>query len=606
MTPPAGLREPVATIPALLAERGAPGDVALESVDAPAASYTALRQATDALAAALRHAGIDPGVRVALVSPNSAAMVTAFLGIAAAGTCAPLNPAYARAELEFYLGDLEPALLMVDAVLDTPAREVARSRGIPIIELEQAAGAPSGTVTLDGRILSDGPLASPRPDDVALVLHTSGTTSRPKMVPLTHRNLATSARHVAATLALSPRDRAITIMPLFHIHGLVAGLLAPFSAGGTVIVPPGFLASEFAGWLARFRPTWYTAVPTMHQAILQRLTTPEGRALRAQAPLRFVRSSSAALAPRTIRDIEALLEVPVIEAYGMTEAAHQMTSNPLPPATRRPGSVGTAAGPAIAIMTSDGTLLPPGEIGEVVIRGANVTSGYLANAEANTAAFTAGWFRTGDQGQLDTDGYLTLTGRLKELINRAGEKVAPLEVDAILADHPAVAQAICFGIPHPILGEEVAAAVVLKPGSNVTPRALREFVAARLAYFKVPRQLRIVDRIPVGATGKLQRRGLAEQLGVTAEVPVIAGDVTPPRTPIEEIVAATCAEVLRREIPGVHENFFALGGDSMLATRAVARLRTLLRVDISILAFFDAPTVAGIAAEIDFLIAATP
>ncbi len=214
-------------------------------------------------------------------------------------------------------------------------------------------------------------------------------------------------------------------MPLFHIHGLVAGLLAPLAAGGTVIVPPGFIAAEFPGWLAQWRPTWYSAVPTMHQAIVARVTTPEGRALRSSAPLRFVRSSSAALAPRTIRDIEAALDVPVIEAYGMTEAAHQMTSNPLPPRQRKPGSVGVAAGPEIAIMGPAAELLAPGEIGEVVIRGPNVTGGYLADASINDAAFSAGWFRTGDQGFLDTDGYLTLTGRLKELINRAGEKVAP-------------------------------------------------------------------------------------------------------------------------------------------------------------------------------------
>lgn len=592
------------TIPGLLAMPSPVDATALESLDAPPASHVELAASAGLLAGALRSRGAQRGDRIALVSPNSAPMVTAFLGAASAGTCAPLNPAYGREELDFFLADLDPRLLLVAEDFDTPARDVARARGIPVLELGAASDSVSGVVTLDGRAVEGTPLVPPEPGDVALVLHTSGTTSRPKKVPLTHRNLVVSAWHIAATLSLEAADRSLVVMPLFHIHGLVASLLAPLARMGTVIVPPGFLASEFVGWLARFQPTWYTAVPTMHQAILQRLATDEARALRDKAPLRFVRSSSAALAPRTIHDLETLLRVPVIEAYGMTEAAHQMTSNLLPPATRKPGTVGPAAGPDVAIMTADGQLLPGGDLGEVVIRGPNVTSGYLGNAEATAAAFTAGWFRTGDQGFLDPDGYLTLTGRLKDLINRAGEKIAPLEVDAVLAEHPAVAQAICFGIPHPVLGEDVAAAVVLKPGSDVTPRALREFVAGRLAYFKVPRQVVVVDRLPMGATGKLQRRGLAEQLGIRALVPVISGDTTAPATPVEEIVAAAWTELLGCVIPGVHENFFALGGDSMLAMRIVARLRTLLQVELPLLTFFDTPTVAGLASELEFLLAA--
>lgn len=569
---------------------------ALESLSAAPASRADLARNAWAVAAALQERGVRPGDRVALVSPNDPALVSAFLGATSAGSCAPLNPAYGRAEFDFFLQDLAPRHLLVHQTLDTPARAVAAERGIGIIELGHAADAVSGTITFDGQLLPDAEPAVPAPDAVALMLHTSGTTSRPKMVPLTHRNLAHSARQIAATLALGPDDRSLVLMPLFHIHGLVAAVLAPLSAGGAVIVPPGFLAPDVAGWLARFRPTWYTAVPTMHQAILQRVATPEGAALRRQAPLRFIRSSSAALAPRLLRDLESVLGVPVIEAYGMTEAAHQMTSNPLPPASRKPGSVGRAAGPEVAIMDAAGSLLPRGELGEVVIRGPNVTPGYLANPEANAAAFADGWFRTGDQGFLDGDGYLTLTGRLKELINRAGEKIAPLEVDAVLVEHPAVAQAITFAMPHAILGEDVAAAVTLKPGAEMAAEELRRFAATRLAYFKVPRQIRILERLPVGPTGKLQRRGLAEQLGVVADIPVIAGDTTPPRTPVEEIVASVWCDVLQLPGVGIHENFFALGGDSMLATRVVVRLRELLQVDLPLLGFFDTPSVAGLAA----------
>lgn len=215
--------------------------------------------------------------------------------------------------------------------------------------------------------------------------------------------------------------------------------------------------------------------------------------------------------------LETTFGVPVIEAYGMTEASHQMASNPLPPAPRYAGSVGMAAGPEIAIMDDDGQLLPPGALGEVVIRGANVTNGYENNPAANASSFTNGWFRTGDQGTLDEQGYLRLTGRLKELINRGGEKVSPLEVDETLMDHPAVAQAVTFAMPHEMLGEEVAAAIVLRPGAaEVTEREIRDFVAERLANFKVPRHVVFLTEVPKGPTGKVQRIGLAKLLGISA------------------------------------------------------------------------------------------
>jgi acyl-CoA synthetase (AMP-forming)/AMP-acid ligase II len=349
---------------------------------------------------------------------------------------------------------------------------------------------------------------------VALVLHTSGTTSRPKIVPLTQRNLCVSADHVRRALALGPADLCLNVMPLFHIHGLVASVLATLAAGAAVVCTPGFKTLRFFAWLDQFAPTWYTAVPTMHQAILAR--APRNPEIVGRARLRLVRSSSAALPPRVMRELERLFGCPVIEAYGMTEAAHQIASNPLPPRARRPGSVGTAAGPEVAVMDAEGRLLASGETGEVVIRGANVVRGYQSNPEADARAFTAGWFRTGDQGVLDPDGYLTLTGRLKEIINRGGEKVAPLEVDNVLSAHPAVAQALTFAMPHPRLGEEVAAAIVLRPGESAGEEQIQAFAAEHLAEFKVPRRIVFLDAIPKGPTGKLQRIGLAERLGLRA------------------------------------------------------------------------------------------
>jgi acyl-CoA synthetase (AMP-forming)/AMP-acid ligase II len=309
-----------------------------------------------------------------------------------------------------------------------------------------------------------------------------------------------------------PGDCGLNIMPLFHIHGLIAGVLAPLSAGSQVFCTPGFNALKFFGWMEEARPTWYTAVPTMHQAIVARAS--KNLDVIARHPLRFMRSSSSSMPPQVIRELEEVFKAPLIEAYGMTEATHQMTSNPLPPAARKPGTVGRAAGPEVAIMADDGSLLEPGGIGEIVIRGPNVTAGYENNPQANAGAFAHGWFRTGDQGTLDAEGYLSITGRLKEIINRGGEKISPREVDEILMDHPAVAQVVCFGMPHAKLGEEVAAVVVLREGADATERELAAFVATRAADYKVPKKILFMDEIPKGATGKLQRIGLAQKLGL--------------------------------------------------------------------------------------------
>jgi len=345
-----------------------------------------------------------------------------------------------------------------------------------------------------------------------MVLHTSGTTSRPKIVPLSQRNLCASARNIRQSLQFQPSDCGLNIMPLFHIHGLIAGVLAPLSAGSQVFCTPGFNALKFFAWMDEAAPSWYTAVPTMHQAILSRAG--KNAEVIAHHPLRFMRSSSSSMPPQVIAELEQVFGAPLIEAYGMTEATHQMCCNPLPPATRKPGTVGVAAGPEVAIMNAGGQILPNGETGEIVIRGANVTAGYQSNPGANAEAFSHGWFRTGDQGVMDAEGYVSITGRLKEIINRGGEKISPREVDEALMDHAAVAQVVCFGMPHAKLGEDVAAVVVLREGAAASERELQDFVSQRLADFKVPRKILFMDEIPKGATGKLQRIGLAQKLGL--------------------------------------------------------------------------------------------
>ncbi|MEQ8697530.1 MAG: acyl--CoA ligase [Bauldia litoralis] len=497
-------------------ERLATGAATAPAIGAPdrqPLSHDALRALIRATAERLNAIGIGRGDRVAIVLPNSPEMATAFVSVAAAATTAPLNPAYRAEELEFYLGDIGARAVLVAADDEGPAVDVAGKLGIAVLRLVADPAAPAGAFTIEGG--ESGPADRPglaESDDIALLLHTSGTTSRPKLVPLSHANLAASAAHIGATLGLTADDRCLNIMPLFHIHGLIAAVLSSLAAGASVHCTPGFNALRFFAWLEEVGPTWYTAVPTMHQAILARAGRNESAV--AASKLRFIRSSSSSLPPQVMAELEATFGCPVIESYGMTEAAHQMTSNRLPPGDRKPGSVGPAAGPEVAIMTADGAMLPADAEGEIVIRGPNVTAGYENNPEANSTAFAHGWFHTGDQGIMDGDGYVRVTGRLKEIINRGGEKISPREVDEILMDHPAVAQVVTFGMPHAKLGEDVAAAVVLREGAETSEQAIRDFCATRLADFKVPRKVLILEEIPKGATGKLQRIGLAAKLGL--------------------------------------------------------------------------------------------
>ena len=361
-----------------------------------------------------------------------------------------------------------------------PIRRLARlraARSIPVIDVTFGAG-PAGDFTLappDGQQASRADFRAAEPDDIALILYTSGTTARPKIVPLRQSNLAASALHIGRALQLGPTDVCLNIMPLFHIHGLIAAVLSSVASGGSVVCSPGLNAFRFFSWFNEARPTWYTAVPTMHQTLLE--LAPRYRDILAAGRLRLIRSSSAALPPQVMASLEASFGVPVIESYGMTEATHQMASNPLPPGPRFAGSVGIAAGPEIAIMDEDGRVLPPGIAGEVVIRGPNVMAGYENNPAANAKSFTGGWFHTGDQGVLDEAGYLRLTGRLKEIINRGGEKISPLEVDNRLMEHHAVQQVVTFAMPSRLFGEDVAAAVVLREGAETDAETLRDFVA---------------------------------------------------------------------------------------------------------------------------------
>lgn len=479
-------------------------------------TYGALRALSGDVAAALHANGIGRADRVAIVLPNGPEMATAFVTIAQSAVTAPLNPGYREDEFAFYLEDLKAKAIVVADGYDGPAVAAAARFDMTVLRLAVDDNAPAGAFTLTGDgqgAASD--TSAPDADDIALILHTSGTTSRPKIVPLLHSNVAASADNIRASLALTPDDRCLNVMPLFHIHGLIAAITASLSAGGSIWCAPGFDALKFFGWLADAKPSWYTAVPTMHQAILAR--APRNADIIANAGLRFLRSSSASLPAQVMTQLNETFGAPVIEGYGMTEATHQMASNPLPPRAQKPGSVGVEAGPLVRIAHETEDRLIDGT-GEIVISGPNVTPGYEGNPEANAKNFFMDnglrWFRTGDQGAFDDDGYLALTGRLKEIINRGGEKISPLEVDGVLLDHPAIVQVVTFALPHPKLGEEVAAAVVLGDGAEATESDIRAFAKSRMADFKVPRRVIILDEIPKGATGKMQRIGLAEKLGL--------------------------------------------------------------------------------------------
>ena len=488
---------------------------AIGAPDRPPLTYGGLAGLIERVGSDLNRFGISRGDRVAIVLPNGPEMATAFLTVAASASAAPLNPAYKKDEFSFYLEDLGAKAIVFEAGSTSPALEAADELGVPVLMIDWSEEDPAGFFSFENTDLSGQPAGSDFCDasDEALVLHTSGTTSRPKVVPLNMANLLASAEHIRDTLQLTEADVGLNIMPLFHIHGLIASLLSSMRAGAEVVCTPGFNALKFFHWFETVRPTCYTAVPTMHQAILARATrNPDALA---HSRLRFARSSSSSLPAPVMKELETLFGCPVVEAYGMTEAAHQMASNPLPPEARKPGTVGRAAGPEVTIMSEGGQLQRRGDSGEIVIRGSNVFSGYENNPEANASAFTDGWFRTGDLGFLNEEGYLTISGRLKEIINRGGEKIAPREVDDVIQAHPAVDQVVTFAVPHDKLGEAVATVVVLKEGETAEASEIRNFAAERLAAFKVPSTILIRDEIPKGATGKLQRIGLSEKLGLS-------------------------------------------------------------------------------------------
>jgi amino acid adenylation domain-containing protein len=560
-------------------------------------TYGALCARANDAVRALRRLGVGRRDRVAVVLPNGPDAAVATVAVATGAVCVPLNPGFTADEWQRYLADLRIAALLTRADMDTASRGVAHALGIPVIDLSPRPDEGPGAFSLVGpapaRAVSSGPASG---TDDAFILLTSGSTSQPKMVPLTHAGVCRSAYNVGAALALGPQDRLLNVLPLFHAHGLFSGLLASLAAGSSVICTHGFEAAAFFGWLTEFRPTWYTAVPTIHRAVLSAASRHK-RDVR-QHSLRVIRSASSTLPSDVLGGLEVLFGVPVIDTYGMTEAASQIAANPLE--RRKPGSVGKSAGAEIAIMDGEGRRLAAGERGEIALRGPTITRGYDDNATANAAAFRDGWFRTGDLGYLDREGYLFIAGRIKDIINRGGHKVAPGDVEEALLSHPDVVEAIAFSMPHKRLGEDVAAAVVLRPDAKVTAPRLRAFARERLARFKVPGLIRFVAEIPKGPSGKIQRGELAAAVAITPSSASVErdGKMGRPRSELERQLAETWAELLELDRIDVDQDVHALGADSLTMTQMVSRLRAQFGVDFSLNDIFDAPTVAALAARL--------
>ncbi|MFJ8005324.1 AMP-binding protein [Streptomyces fagopyri] len=572
-----------------------PRAAALHAPGRSVLDYGALDKQVGRAGEQLNGAGIGRGHRVAIVLPNGPDMAVAFLAVAAHACAAPLNPAYKQEEFAFHLDDMGADALLVEEGSDSPAIEVAQAHGIRIIELIARPAGPAGTFELHCADPGPEPARSGRAgrDETALVLHTSGTTSRPKLVPLTHANLSAAARNTCAAFGIGEDDRCLNMMPLFHAHGLTSTLLATLAGGGAIVCAPGFSDTGFFTWMKEFDPTWYSAVPTMHQALLA--VAGDHTATLSAARLRFIRSASAPLPGPVLNALEDAFGVPVIEAYGMTEAGSLATANPLPPGARKLRSVGLPVGEPVAVLDRDGRPQPAGSSGEIAIRGENVMAGYEDNPEANRLAFTGGWLRTGDEGWLDEDGYLYISGRTKEIINRGGSKVTPAEIDEVLAGHPAVKLAVAFAVPHPTLGEDVAVAVVPRPDTHVTERDIREFTSLHLADFKVPSRVFLVADVPRTPAGKVQRLKLAELLAATGPVQRSGGR---PRGPMERLIADVWSEALGRDHVGPDDNFFDLGGNSLLLARVAGRLKKLLDRELPLVVLTMYPTVGALAAHL--------
>jgi len=589
----------VRTLYDLLAAAAAddPAAPAILALDRAPLTFGGLIAQIDATRSWLNHRGLGPHDRIAVVARRGPDTAVVALAAMCSAACVPLNPSSTQAECERAFSRIRVRTLLVPTGDDSPAREAARRMGLDVVEWSHDEGSLAGSIRLEGlppRPLATTPLAGP--DGIALIVLTSGTTSEPKIVPASHGNLIARAGKGGRLFGHGRQDRCLNLMPLCYAHGLGSGLIAPLACGGSVICPSVFDEQTFFACVRTLQPTWFTAAASYHQAILAWLRTQPGAI--AGHTLRFARSASAPL-PRPVQtELEELLGIPIVEGYGSSES-NVITSNP-PDGVRKPGTVGRSPDGDVAVLDDHDHPLPPDTPGEVAVRGATVVAGYEDDPDTTRAAFRDGWYRTGDRGVIDADGYVTLLGRIKEMINRGGEKISPREVDAALVAHPAVAEGVAFPIPHPTLQEDVAAAVVLRPDASVTEAGLRRFLLQRLSPFKVPRRIVFANELPKGPTGKPLRQELAQRfdLGIRAAAGARGDDHL--RTPMERTILTLFREVLDRDDLGPDDDFFLSGGDSLAAVDLILRLNDELQLNVPLLALMETPTARQLAPRLEW------
>lgn len=563
--------------------------------------FSALLPLVDGIGAALNACGFGRGDRIAVVHPGGVNLATATLGIWGHATVIPLSPKYRLGEYAVYLRDLRVDAIAIAKGMDTPARAAAARLGLPVLDLVQPGREETGHVLLEGpKIDRPHRTGHARPEDVAVALMTSGTTSESKIVPIRHAHICPRAEDSARMLGYTRTDRGASMMQLHHWGGFGA-LTYTLYAGSSVAHFPGQDIGHIFRCLEDLQPTYLSGPYTVYHAILAQRDRLGGSIKKIRAGLRMLRTGSGHLDLRVAGELEDIFGVPIIQAYGSSETAF-MACEPLPPKRRKPGSVGLPGSTRIAILDERGNRLPPNKVGAVAVMGPKVFHGYENNPAANADAFIDGWFRVGDLGYFDEDGYLFLTGRIKEVINRGGQKIAPAEIDAAIMAHPAVATAAAFPVPHPTLGDDVAAAVVLQPGATLDRKTLTTSLRKKLGEAKVPRQILFVDDIPKGKTGKIQRYKLAAAFGLDRPGPTraaaeAAAEKATTRT--EATLQRIWAETLKLPAVPLDEDFFALGGDSLLAVELFLRIEETLGRRLPRTVLFESSTVAEMAAAID-------
>ncbi|TMH59343.1 MAG: AMP-dependent synthetase [Betaproteobacteria bacterium] len=568
-----------------------PDALALLAPGRPALTFGALLREVERIGLSLAAAGLGRGNRVAVALPNGPELAMAVLAVSDCTTCVPVNPALDEAACALLLKTCRVDALLIPDRSDSTAEQIARALGLLTFRVVSRDDEPAGTMQLVTDARLNPRLPEPvQPDDLALLMHTSGTTSRPKSVPISHRKLSASIVNQVDAMQLTSVDRCLCVTALFTNSGIRRSLLGPLVVGGSTVCTPGFQARAFVDWLEEFAPTYYAAGPAVHLELIAEFAR---RSRPVRHTLRFVWSGFTPLSADVEERLERALGVPIIQAYGMCEAG-QVASNRLPPGRRRRESVGLPIAIEVAIRDGARQPVPPRGVGDIWVRGPSVITAYENDSEANEQAFHDGWFKTGDLGHLDEEGYLFLTGRVKEQINRGGVKVSPSEVDAALMRHPEVVDAATFAVAHATLGEDVAAAVVVREGAAVTAQQLRDFAFGELATFKVPSRIVLVPVLPKSAQGKMRRRELAEALARYLRPEPVATSGAH-----EELTARYFADVLGVAPIGAQDNFFDLGGDSLRGAQLVTRVNAALGLDLDPGTLFWRPTVAEFALELE-------